>query len=187
MKNKIVIGFVGLAGAGKSSALESIKYLGKIITMGDVIRKEVELRNLPHSSENLGIIAKELRKMYGNDIIAKKCVELIKISPSDVIFMDGLRSMSEVNIFRKIWKFPIISIIADKFIRYKRLLERGREDDSLKIEVIQERDEREIKFGLNKVIENSDYKIKNESTIESLQTETIEVVQKIIREGKNDD
>jgi len=185
MKNKIIIGFVGLAGAGKSSALESIKYFGKTMTMGDVIRKEVELRKLPHSSENLGMIAKDLRRLYGNDIIARKCVELIKASPSDVIFIDGLRSMSEVNIFRQIWKFPIISIIADKSIRYKRLLERGREDDSLKIEVIQERDEREIKFGLNEVIENSEYKIKNDSTIEVLQKKTIEIVQKIIKESKN--
>ncbi len=187
MKNKIVIGFVGLAGAGKSSALESIEYLGKIITMGDVIRKEVELRKLPHSSENLGMIAKDLRKMHGNDIIAKRCVELIRTSPSDVIFIDGLRSMSEVKIFRQIWKFPIISIIADKSIRYKRLLERGRDDDSLKIEVIQERDEREIKFGLKEVIENSNYKIKNDSTIEVLQKKTVEIVQKIIKQSKNQD
>ncbi len=185
MKNKIVIGFVGLAGAGKSSALEGIKSIGTIITMGDVIRKEAELRNLPLTSENLGMIAKDLRKEYGNDVIAKKCVELIKEHPSDTIFIDGLRSMNEVNIFREFLKFPIISIIIDEEIRIKRLLESGREDDSIKIDDIKERDEREAEFGLKEVIENSDYKINNNSTITDLQEKTRKIIEKIIMESSN--
>lgn len=185
MKNKIVIGFVGLAGAGKSSALEGIKSIGTIITMGDVIRKEAELRNIPRTSENLGMIAKELRKKYGNNIIAKKSVELIKENPSNIIVVDGLRSMNEVNIFREFWKFPIISIIIDEEIRIKRLLERRREDDSIKIEDIKERDEREIEFGLKEVIENSDYKINNNSTITDLQEKTRKIIFSIIKKSSN--
>ncbi|GAG99360.1 unnamed protein product, partial [marine sediment metagenome] len=95
---------------------------------------------------------------------------------------DGLRSMNEVNIFREFWKFPIISIIIDEEIRIKRLLERGREDDSIKIDDIKERDEREIRFGLKEVIENSDYKINNNSTITDLQEKTRKIIFSIIKE-----
>jgi len=118
-------------------------------------------------------------------VIAKKCVELIKEHPSDTIFIDGLRSMNEVNIFREFLKFPIISIIIDEEIRIKRLLGRGREDDSIKIDDIKERDEREAKFGLKEVIENSDYKINNNSTITDLQEKTRKIIEKIVMESSN--
>ena len=35
-----VIGFCGLPGSGKSTALESVKSLGVVVNMGDVVRNE---------------------------------------------------------------------------------------------------------------------------------------------------
>ena len=80
-----VIGFCGLPGSGKSTAIEVIKDLGMVITMGDVIRSEAKKRNVEPSSENLGRIAEELRKLKGPQIIAEKCVELIKSQKSEII------------------------------------------------------------------------------------------------------
>ena len=57
-----VIGFCGLPGSGKSSALIAVEDLGIIITMGDVIRKEAINKNIEPNNENLGKIAKELRE-----------------------------------------------------------------------------------------------------------------------------
>ena len=104
-----VIGFCGLPGSGKSTAIQSITDLGKVVTMGDVIRNEARLRGIEPSGENLGKIAKELREIGGPEIVAKKCVELINELGEEIVFVDGLRSMSEVNIFRLSWKFPIIA------------------------------------------------------------------------------
>ena len=56
-----VIAFCGLPGSGKTSAIESIKDLGYIITMGDVVRNEAKIRNLEYTGENLGKVAKGLR------------------------------------------------------------------------------------------------------------------------------
>ena len=47
-----IIGFCGLPGAGKTTAIESIKDLGKVITMGDVIRNELLKRNIEPSDDN---------------------------------------------------------------------------------------------------------------------------------------
>ena len=80
MFKKILIGFCGLPGSGKSTALEAVKDLGIVINMGDLVRHEVKKRNLPMTDEVLGKIAKELRKKEGLGVLAKKCIELIKIS-----------------------------------------------------------------------------------------------------------
>ncbi|MHA1804353.1 MAG: AAA family ATPase [Promethearchaeota archaeon] len=176
-----VLSLCGLPGAGKSTAIEAVKDLGLIITMGDVIRNEAKKRNLPPTAENLGKIARELRIKHGHDIIARKCVELIKKQEVEIIFVDGIRSLSEVKIFRQFWKFPIIAIIADEKLRLKRLMERERDDDPKSLEELKIRDRREIGFGLKEVIENSDYKIYNNSTIEELKKKTRKLVITIIK------
>jgi dephospho-CoA kinase len=165
---KRVVAICGLPGAGKSTAIDAIRNLGSVIIMGDIIRNEAKKSNLEPTSENLGRIAKELRKKYGPNIIAEKCVELIKNQSDDIIFIDGLRSMAEVKVFRKHWKFPIIAIALEEKARFKRLFERARSDDPKSIDDLKERDKREIEFGLEYVLDNADYIIKNNSTKEDL-------------------
>ncbi|MFX1357833.1 MAG: AAA family ATPase [Promethearchaeota archaeon] len=175
-----VIGFCGLPGSGKSTAIESIKDLGIIITMGDVIRNEAKNRNIELTDQNLGEIAKKLREDKGDDIIAKKCVNLIQSKEENVIFIDGIRSWDEVKVFKGYWKFPLIAIKTKKKLRYKRISERFRTDDPKNKTKIKERDEREIKFGLKKVIKNADFKILNNSTKANLRIRTRNLVLKII-------
>ena len=175
-----VIGFCGLPGSGKSTVLKAIEDLGTIITMGDVIRDEANHRNIAPSDENLGKIALELRKNYGPEIIAEKCVSLIKKLESNVFFIDGLRSMAEVIVFRKYWKFPLIATVVDEKIRYERLSNRKRPDDPNSLSEIRDRDQREIRFGLNKVLENANYRINNNLSEADVQLETRSLIFKII-------
>jgi len=175
-----VIGFCGLPGAGKSTAIEAINDLGFIISMGDVIRNEAKIRNIEPNDENLGKIAKTLRKERGNDIIAKECVKFIKNREEEIIFVDGIRSWNEVKIFKSNWSFPLIAIKAKKKLRYKRISERHRIDDP-DIEIkIEKRDEREKKFGINEVIRKADYLILNNSTIDDLKIRTRNLVLNLI-------
>ncbi|MHA1527044.1 MAG: AAA family ATPase, partial [Promethearchaeota archaeon] len=51
-----VLGFCGLPGSGKSTIIEAIEDLGKVITMGDVIRNEAKKRKITLNDENLGTI-----------------------------------------------------------------------------------------------------------------------------------
>ena len=175
-----VIAICGLPGSGKTTAIEAIEDLGIIITMGDVVRNEVKKLNLEPSGANIGIIAKKLREEGGPAVVAEKCVELIKGKDAEVIFIDGVRSLSEIDIFRKFWKFPIIAIVIDEKVRFNRLFERNRSDDPKSIEELIERDKREIAFGLDKVLENADYIIYNNSTIEDLKDKTRKIVKSII-------
>ena len=176
-----VIAFCGLPGSGKTSAIESIKDLGYIITMGDVVRNEAKIRNLEYTGENLGKVAKELREMGGKDIIAIKCVELIKSKNKRIIFVDGIRSISEISIFKKFWKFPIVAITVSEEIRFKRLFERNRGDDPKILSDLKLRDEREIEFGLMEVIRTADYTVINDSSIDELKEKTRKIVLEILK------
>ncbi|MHA1293325.1 MAG: AAA family ATPase [Promethearchaeota archaeon] len=177
-----VIGLSGLPGSGKSTIVDAIKDLAKVITMGDVIRDEAKKRNEAPTDDNLGKIACELREKFGPDIIAEKCVELIKKLDAEIIVIDGLRSMAEVNVFRKYWKFPIIATILDDEKRFMRLSKRGRLDDPKSIEELKERDDRELKFGLFEVIKTAEYKINSDLPLEEFKTKVKELFVKIIQD-----
>jgi len=176
-----VIAFCGLPGSGKTSAIESIKDLGYIITMGDIVRNEAKIRNLEYTGENLGKIAKELRKMGGQDIIAIKCFELIKSENKDIIFVDGIRSIAEIKIFRKFWKFPLVAITVSEKIRFKRLFDRNRGDDPKTLSDLKLRDEREIEFGLMEILSIADYTIINDTSIEELKEKTRKIILEILK------
>ncbi len=175
-----VIAICGLPGSGKTTAIEAIEDLGIVVSMGDVVRNEVRKRRLEPSRVTIGKIAKELREKGGPAVIAEKCVELIKKLNNEIIFVDGVRSLFEVNIFRRFWKFPIIVIIVDEKKRFTRLFERGRSDDPRSSGDLKERDEREIQFGLDKVLDTADYIIPNNSTIEDLKKNTRKMVLDVI-------
>lgn len=181
-----VLGFCGLPGSGKSTIIEAIEDLGKVITMGDVIRNEAKKRNITLIDENLGKIAKELREIEGPNIVAEKCVEWIKALKSNLIFIDGLRSMAEVNIFRKYWKFPVIAIVVDDKLRFKRLTERGRSDDPKNIKELKERDKREIEFGLKEVITNSNFQFKNDLPVNESKKRARTLILQIIDDYYNE-
>ncbi len=176
-----VIGFCGLPGSGKSTALIAIEDLGIIITMGDVIRKEAINNNIEPNNENLGKIAKELRERGGDAIVAEKSVEMIKNHTNKVVFVDGIRSLSEIKIFRRYWKFPVVAIETSDDLRFKRIKKRARSDDSKTFIEIMKRDKRELGFGLKKVIKKANYKIMNDSSEEELKKITREIVLEIIK------
>ncbi len=176
-----VLAICGLPGSGKTTAINAICDLGYVITMGDVVRNEAKLRNLEYSGKNLGKIAKDLRKLGGSDIIAIKCVELIKSKAQNIVFVDGVRSIAEGKIFRKFWKFPIIAIVVNEEVRFERLFKRNRDDDPKNLYELKERDEREIDFGLEKLIKNADYTIVNDSNKEILKKKTRATVFEILQ------
>ena len=175
-----ICAIVGKPGSGKTTAIDAIRDLGLVVTMGDVIRNEVKKRNLEPSGNNIGKIAKELREKEGPAIIAEKCVDLIKLRKEKIIFVDGVRSLFEVNVFRKFWNFPIIAIVVNEKKRFKWLFERGRSDDPRNLDDLEERDHRETQFGLDEVINKANYIIENNSSKEDLKKKTRKIVLGII-------
>ncbi|TXT61030.1 MAG: Dephospho-CoA kinase [Promethearchaeota archaeon] len=182
-RNLIVLGFCGLPGSGKSTAIKAIDDWGVVLNMGDIVREEAKKKNISETDENLGKIAQNLRKVEGKGVLAKICIEKIRKSNNSIFFIDGLRSWEEVKIFRKYWKFPIIAIKTNLEKRFKIIKKRDRKDDPDTIKELRKRENRELNFGLDKVIKNADYEILNNSTKMALRKSTREIVKKIINEN----
>lgn len=176
-----VLAFVGAPAAGKTEAASVAKELGiPVVTMGDVVREELRRRNLPLSDANAGGIANELREREGMDAIAKRCIPLIKgITLTDtergksakaVIVIDGIRGVAEVETFKKAFgtDFVLVRIEAPLDLRYERIKNRGRGDDSLNTEEFKEREERENRWGMGEAMEKADKIVKNEGSLEGL-------------------
>ena len=167
-----VMGVSGLPGSGKSFVSEiALEKGAMIVSMGDIVREEAKKRG-----ESSKETAKNLRKEYGEYIIAELTIEKIKKILEDgfesSILVDGIRSHHEVELFKENFKdFIIVSIIANPEIRFERIKARQREDDTDDYDVFCERDNNELNFGIGNVISLSDKTLVNESDIESFKNE----------------
>lgn len=164
MLSKTIIGVAGMPGAGKATVVEVARKMGLgIIVMGDEVRKETENRNLEPTPENMGKVMLELRQEHGPAIIAKRCISRIKSMKKKVVIVDGIRSLYEVDEFKKyLPKFKLLAIHVSPETRFKRLFKRKRSDDPAEWELFLERDWRELRVGLGSVIASADMMIVNE-------------------------
>ncbi len=182
----IIIGVTGLPAAGKGLFSDIAKQKGfEIIVMGDVIREEVKKRGLSVTRENSNKVMIDLRKEYGPAVVAIKTIPYIEEALKNgkkKILVDGLRSMHELKVFKKHYpSFEVISIHCPPKIRYQRILERHRNDDSKTWEAFEKRDKLELSVGLGDLIALSDYMISNTYQIEQAKQVFNEVIDDVIK------
>lgn len=175
-----IIGISGLPGSGKSLVSEMATEKGAtIVSMGDIIREEAKKRG-----ESTGDTAKNLRKEFGQYIVAeltiKKIKKILDEKNENSIVVEGIRSPHEVDMFKENFKdFIILSIFTNPALRFKRLQQRKREDDSIDYEGFKARDQMELNFGIGDVISLSDKIIINESNLDSYSQKINEFLEEI--------
>jgi dephospho-CoA kinase len=179
--DKVVVGLAGMPGAGKSVVVAVAKESGYgVVVMGDVVREEAVRRGLMPSPENLGKIMLELRQKEGNSIIAKRCIQKIENTKENKVIVDGIRSPSEVEEFKKHFsKFSLIAIQSSPETRFKRVYRRQRSDDPKNWKIFNERDTRELSVGLGEVITMAEYKIVNEGEKAVIKEKVKEILKKV--------
>ncbi|WP_394336724.1 AAA family ATPase [Candidatus Nitrosotalea okcheonensis] len=167
---KLIICLTGMPGAGKTTIAEGLKSKGfDKITMGDAVREEATRRKIDPTGANLGKIMIELREKNGQGAVAELIKDVIQNSKSDVILVDGVRSLAEVNVLKKIGTVKVLAIHASGDTRYKFLTGRGRSDAPSDREDFTKRDSREIGVGMSESIALADETISNNNmTIQEL-------------------
>ena len=136
-----IIGISGMPGSGKSIVSEIATENGAIIvSMGDIIREEAKKRG-----EGSKETATNLRKEHGQYIVSELTIKKIKKLREDgienPIVVEGIRSHHEVEMFKENFdNFIIVSVFANANLRFERLKQRKREDDSQDYEGFQKRD-----------------------------------------------
>ncbi|AIJ05090.1 Dephospho-CoA kinase-like protein [Methanocaldococcus bathoardescens] len=150
--------------------------------MGDVVRYETKKRGLELNPENVGKTAIKLREEFGNEAIAVACLRYIEenLKDKDVVIVEGIRSLYEVNYFRKHKPLVLIAIHSSPLTRFERLRMRGREDDSANWEVFVERDLRELGFSIGYAIALADFVVVNESSFEDCINQLDNILKEIL-------
>ena len=178
-----IIAFAGMPFSGKSEAVKIAKEMNiPVVRMGDMVWEEVKRQGLEINDENVGRVANMMRKSHGMDIWAKRTVDkILKLKNTNKLVIDGVRNFEEINFFQKMLgaSFVVVAVQVSDETRYKRAMNRGREDDSMDIELIKERDRRERGWGLDNVIASADIVVSNEAGIGKFRNEIKEILSKI--------
>ena len=177
-----IVGFVGMPGSGKSAAAGVAREMNiPVVVMGDVIREEAAARGLPPTDRNLGAVGNDLREREGPDAIAARCLAKIRATGAPVVVVEGIRSRSEVELFRESSDdFLLIEVYVPDEIRLARIASRGRSDDANDCDLakaVADRDARELSWGIGGAIRAADTRIENSGSVVEFRGRVREVLE----------
>lgn len=172
-KNVKILAFVGLAGSGKSSAVEYLTEKGyPKIYFGGIIYKAMDEAGIEKNWENQEKFREEIRAREGKDFVVKRAIkeahDLIEAGQHHIV-LDGLYSWSEYRILKH--EFPgemtVLAVVTPKHLRYKRM--QRRPERPMQPDEVDQRDWAEIE-NLEKggPIAIADHFIVNDGDIEKL-------------------
>ena len=168
-----IIALVGLAGSGKSSAVEYLTEKGfPKIYFGGVIYKAMDEAGIEKTWDNQQQFREEIRRREGKDFVIKRVIknihDLINAGQNKIV-LDGLYTWSEYKLRKH--EFPgqvvVIAIVTPKYLRYQRMAKRI--ERPMQPHEVDQRDWSEIE-NLEKggPIAIADYFIINDGTLEQL-------------------
>ncbi|MEM4491714.1 MAG: AAA family ATPase, partial [Sulfolobales archaeon] len=159
---KAIVCVTGMPGSGKTLIAKFLSNsLGAYVNMGDVVRSKAAELGIEPTSDNLMRLAVELRKSLGLDAVAREAAKNFPNS-SEVVVVDGVRSLDEVRFFSSIAHTVVVAVHASPKTRYERLRKRGREDDPTAFSKFLDRDSKELELGIGSVIALADVMVVNE-------------------------
>ena len=168
-----IIALVGLAGSGKSSAVEYLTEKGfPKIYFGGVIYKAMDEAGIEKTWDNQQQFREEIRRKEGKDFVIKRVIknihDLINAGQNKIV-LDGLYTWSEYKLLKH--EFPgqvvVIAIVTPKYLRYQRMAKRI--ERPMQPHEVDQRDWSEIE-NLEKggPIAIADYFIINDGSLEQL-------------------
>lgn len=179
-----IVAFVGLAGSGKSSAVDYLTEKGyPKIYFGGILYKAMEEAGIEITWESQQTFREEIREREGKDFIVKRAIKevrgLIDAGQKHII-LDGLYTWSEYKILKH--EFPgeitVIAIVTPKHLRKQRMA--NRPERPMTSEEVDQRDWAEIEnIEKGGPIAIADHFIHNEGSLEKLHAEIDKVLDHI--------
>lgn len=170
--NKIIFGFVGLLSSGKGTATKylSEKYHASTFRYSTILRDLVDRIYVEQSRDNLIRISECIRKLFGEDVLAKTIAQDAQKATGDLVVVEGIRRLADIEHLTKLPNFVLVEIIADPEVRYKRLVVRGEntDDASKTYEQFLEDHKRSTEMSILEVIPHAKERIDNNGDAESL-------------------
>src|SRR5207248_11802661 len=143
-----------------------------VFMSADFIRADAKRRNLSPSRKKIGRIMLRIREEEGMGAVAKRLAPLVDKIDGNIFVYEGARNIEEIEELKKKYSVFTITIHASPKSRFQRLLKRGRSDRPRNWADFLERDERELKVGVGKLIAIDDRVVENEDTKNDLKRRT---------------
>lgn len=184
MSELTVLGFIGLPGAGKTTAASAVvdnRNDVQMLTMGDVARKEFDavLENgidafsermqekirqaqmtdmvVPSedTSEELADFAEAVMDVSG-EYFSTRAVDWVAEKETEKCIVDGIRSLEDVSGFTEAAdEFQLVYFHTPFSVRLNRLQSRGRDSEATaEPSYLINRDMKELSWGMNEILQN---------------------------------
>ncbi len=173
----MIIGITGTDGAGKGTVVD---YL--VSTKGFVhyharalFALEVEKRGIENNRANLRLVANDLRREHGNDMIVTLFIKQAKERGHENIIIDSIRTSAEAETLKNNGGI-LLCVDADRKVRFDRIKKRASSTDHVSFEEFVLLEEREMNDpdpnGMQKarVMEAANYCIENNISLDDLHT-----------------
>lgn len=178
----VIIGITGTNGAGKGTIVEYlVNKLGFVhYSVKDYLTEKVIEENLPINRESMILIGNKLRRKYGPSFVVEQLYAKALKSRRNCI-IESIRTSGEVEFLKKTGKFILLAVDAGSKTRYERVKSRNSEKDQISYEKFCESEDNEMhssdpnKQNLSACIKIADYLINNDSTIENLNKQLIQL------------
>ena len=181
-----------MPGAGKSTVASFLKDKGfAVVTMGDVIREEAKRQGLERTDVNLGKMMLKLRQDLGPGAVGQIVLQKLQRDHangnssgggcsnknSSNVVIDGIRSVAEVEVLKKVGHVRLLAIHASEDTRFNYVRKRGRADAPSDSNEFTGRDKRELSVGVSEAIALANEMISNnELTLEQLKLQAYDIV-----------
>lgn len=185
----MIIGLTGKNGSGKGEVARFLQEAGFTYhSLSDVLREELKRAGKEITRRNLTEFANELRRQKGAGCLGAMIVS--RLEPDHNYVVDSIRHPAEVEAMRARSDFYLLAVEADPPIRFERIKQRARENDTLTYEAFVEQEAKEAAGArptdqqLNQTFERADATIENNGTLEALHQKVRQIVQVLAMDAK---
>ncbi len=129
----MLIGLTGKNASGKGEVARVLQEGGFLyLSLSDMLREELSLRGLEPTRENLIVVGREMRELYGGGVLADRALRKIEVDKNYVI--DSIRNPREVEVLCRSPEFHLVHVTGLPEVRFQRIKSRARLGDPQTLE-----------------------------------------------------
>ena len=174
----MIIGITGTDGSGKGAVVDFLVRNKNFVhySSRSLIVAEIEKRSLPSSREQMRLVANDMRRLYGHDVIVQKAFEKMAADKVERAVIESIRTMAEAKTLKSKGGI-LLAVDADQALRYKRIQYQKSASDKVTFEEFVAHEKIEMNDpdpnGMQKaaVMEGADFTIMNNGSMSELRQE----------------
>lgn len=165
-----LLGLCGLAGAGKTTAIDLLEQRGRGVRVyvGAFVTAEVEKRGLPRGPASEKLVREELRLSEGMDTLARRALPTIHgiLAAGRAALLDAIYCVEERDIYLLEFGKRLITVAIETSVQNRAARLSVRNQRPLGAAELEDRDQYEIKrLGTPVVMAEADHRLGNDGSL----------------------